>query len=146
MSIKDIVLKIKRQGRGEGRMLPDISDDFFLAFLFIFATLGAFGLGRISALEGERTPVRIEYADGTSAPLTASASPQGQSQGANTINAIAPSTQSSGQLVGSKSGNKYHYPWCSGAQRIKEENKVFFASKQEAEAKGYTPAANCKGL
>ncbi len=53
---------------------------------------------------------------------------------------------SQGNYVASKSGTKYHLPWCSGAQRIKEENKVWFKTKAEAEAAGYTPAANCKGI
>jgi len=48
--------------------------------------------------------------------------------------------------VVSKNGARYHYPWCSGAQSIKEENKIWFDTKEEAEAAGYTPAANCKGL
>lgn len=51
-----------------------------------------------------------------------------------------------GNYVASKSGTKYHLPWCSGAQRIKEENKVWFKTKADAEAAGYTPAANCKGI
>lgn len=51
-----------------------------------------------------------------------------------------------GGYVASKTGEKYHLPWCSGAQRIKEENKVWFKTKAEAEAAGYTPAANCKGI
>jgi methylphosphotriester-DNA--protein-cysteine methyltransferase len=48
--------------------------------------------------------------------------------------------------VASKSGKAYHLPWCSGAQRIKEANKIYFASKAEAEQAGYTPAANCPGI
>ncbi|OHA15361.1 MAG: hypothetical protein A3G52_00010 [Candidatus Taylorbacteria bacterium RIFCSPLOWO2_12_FULL_43_20] len=51
-----------------------------------------------------------------------------------------------GLLVGSKTSDKYHYPWCSGALRMKEENKIWFKSAEEARAAGYTPAGNCKGL
>ena len=51
-----------------------------------------------------------------------------------------------GEYVASKSGAKYHLPWCPGAKQIKEENKVWFTSKEEAEKAGYTPAANCKGI
>ena len=51
-----------------------------------------------------------------------------------------------GSYVASKSGTKYHLPWCGGAQRIKEENKVWFKTKEDAEKAGYTPAANCKGI
>lgn len=50
------------------------------------------------------------------------------------------------QLVGSKNGSKYHLLTCPGASQINEENKVFFASVEEARAKGYTPAGNCEGL
>ena len=50
------------------------------------------------------------------------------------------------QYVGSKNGTKYHALWCPGASQIKDENKVFFNSKEEAVASGYAPATNCKGL
>lgn len=51
-----------------------------------------------------------------------------------------------GQYVASKNGTKYHLPWCAGAQAIKEDNKVWFKTKAEAESSGYSPAANCKGI
>lgn len=49
------------------------------------------------------------------------------------------------RVVASKasSSHLYHYTWCSGAQRIKETNKVWFANSAAAEAAGYTLAANC---
>lgn len=50
------------------------------------------------------------------------------------------------EYVGSKNGTKYHLPWCAGAKQIKEENKVWFSSKTEAEKAGYSPASNCKGI
>jgi methylphosphotriester-DNA--protein-cysteine methyltransferase len=34
--------------------------------------------------------------------------------------------------------------WCSSANRIKEENKVFFLTKEAAQAAGYTLAGNCQ--
>jgi methylphosphotriester-DNA--protein-cysteine methyltransferase len=48
--------------------------------------------------------------------------------------------------VASKNGTKYHLPWCSGAQRIKDENKVWFKTKEDAEKAGFMPASNCKGI
>ncbi|HEX5774802.1 MAG TPA: hypothetical protein VFY28_02485 [Candidatus Paceibacterota bacterium] len=48
--------------------------------------------------------------------------------------------------VASKNGARYYLPECSGVKRIKEENKVWFATKEIAGAEGYTPAANCPGL
>lgn len=46
-------------------------------------------------------------------------------------------------VVASKNGSKYHLLTCSGAHTIKEENKIYFNSIEEAKAAGYTPAANC---
>lgn len=51
-----------------------------------------------------------------------------------------------GTYVASKNGTKYHLPWCGSAKQIKEENKIWFKTKAEAEGAGYTPAANCKGI
>lgn len=45
--------------------------------------------------------------------------------------------------VASKAGTKYHHITCSGAKQIKEENKIYFADVQQAQAAGYTKAANC---
>ena len=42
-------------------------------------------------------------------------------------------------FVGSKNSTLYHLPTCAPAKRIKETNKVCFASKEAAEAKGYKP-------
>ena len=50
------------------------------------------------------------------------------------------------KFVASKNGSVYHYPWYPGAQQIKEENKIYFNSKEEAEKAGYRPAKNCPGL
>lgn len=48
--------------------------------------------------------------------------------------------------VASKNSDVYHFPWCSGAKRISDANRITFTSKKEAEQAGYRPAANCKGL
>jgi hypothetical protein len=57
---------------------------------------------------------------------------------------------SSGDLqtvIGSKTGNKYYFPWCAGSlARTKPENRVEFASIALAQAAGYVAASNCKGL
>jgi len=89
--------------------------------LVILVGLGSFGLGRMSVLEAPKTPISISQA-------AAGAIPAG------------------GQVVASKSGTKYHYPWCAGANGISEKNKIIFESNEKARAAGYLPAGNCKGL
>lgn len=46
--------------------------------------------------------------------------------------------------VASKNGKLYYPINCSGAKRIKEENKVWFATNIDAEKSGYTISSSCK--
>jgi methylphosphotriester-DNA--protein-cysteine methyltransferase len=48
------------------------------------------------------------------------------------------------KYVGSAKSNKYHYPDCRWAQKIKSENLVTFKSAKEALAAGYVPCKVCK--
>jgi len=52
-------------------------------------------------------------------------------------------TTSDGPFVGSKKSDKYHYPSCSAAKRIKSENLVTFASSADARAAGYSSCQKC---
>jgi methylphosphotriester-DNA--protein-cysteine methyltransferase len=48
------------------------------------------------------------------------------------------------KYVGSAKSNKYHYPTCKWALKIKPENLVTFKSAKEALAAGYIPCKVCK--
>lgn len=43
-------------------------------------------------------------------------------------------------FVGSRNSNKYHLATCAVAKRIKPENRLCFASKEDAEKRGYIPS------
>lgn len=88
----------------------------------VFVGLGAFGLGRLSAIGDGQLP---------EAPSAETASS---------------GTASPGPIVASKTGTKYYLATCSGAKNIKDANKVYFANAAEAQAAGYTAVANCPGL
>ncbi len=51
-----------------------------------------------------------------------------------------------GKFVASKKGTKYHRTDCPGAQTMKDENKLYFQTEEEARAAGFAPAGNCPGL
>lgn len=108
---------------------------YFIPMIVVLVAVTAFCLGRISRLQEKRAPVRI--ISNNPSPTTAQA--VGEVKGVST-------ETSSGAVVASKSGTKYHYPWCAGAKQISEKNKITFNSIQEARAAGYSPASNCKGL
>jgi hypothetical protein len=52
-------------------------------------------------------------------------------------------TSSNGPFVGSSESDKYHYPSCSAAKRIKSSNLVTFSSSTEARGAGYVPCSIC---
>lgn len=137
-SIKDIKEKIK----GYWSSGSVWSDDLFLLAIIILVAFFSFGLGRLSALKEAKTPLQIENIPNGTQQTTQTKNPQ-TTQVATALTSEIPQNAT---YVASKTGKKYHYPWCAGAQRISEENRVYFKSKEEAEAQGYTPASNCKGL
>ncbi|MEK7556371.1 MAG: hypothetical protein AAB538_00150 [Patescibacteria group bacterium] len=54
---------------------------------------------------------------------------------------VAAAVATSGkQFVGSVNSDLYHDPSCPAAGRIKDANQVWFASREEAEAAGYSPS------
>ncbi|OGD67429.1 hypothetical protein A2442_02900 [Candidatus Campbellbacteria bacterium RIFOXYC2_FULL_35_25] len=102
------------------------SQDVFLVFTIILVASASFGLGRLSKITENDFPLQINNIA--------------------SVSEVIESNEVKGNYVVSKNGSKYHLPWCSGAQRISETNKIWFETKEEAENKGYTPAANCKGI
>jgi len=117
--------------------------DVYIVLIVIFVSVASFGLGKLSYKPEEHESVRIENVfENTSLNNII------EVVGEDNVTAQPPvaSVTTVGSFVGSKNSDKYHFPWCSGALRIKEENKVWFSSREEAEMAGYTPAANCKGL
>ncbi|MFN3692713.1 MAG: Ada metal-binding domain-containing protein [Candidatus Paceibacteria bacterium] len=120
------------------RFLAD--DTIFTGTLLCVIAVTAFFLGRYSVAEiAPRTPALMLEATALLPIATTTAV-------ASTTPPPVSLTAETAKYVGSKSGTKYHLMTCAGAKRIKEENKVFFATAAEAEAAGYTPAANCPGL
>ena len=48
------------------------------------------------------------------------------------------------RYVGNKNSGYFHCSDCDGAQSMKEKNKVFFDTREEALDAGYTPCPNCQ--
>lgn len=116
--------------------------------MIILVGTASFGLGRLSAIESSRKPLEVSYED--PAKFAANFAGGGETSGADSSASVSltdsQASKNSGEVVASKSGKFYHYPWCSGALRISKSNLVTFKSTEEARQKGYLPASNCKGL
>ena len=137
MRLTELLNKIKT--------IPDLPKDIFIILVVLFTSLGGFALGRLSLLEEKRQDeLRIigqKDSDGGVLGVT-----KGDIiEVGNQTKASAESSAVKGVFVGSKSGKVYYLPWCTGVKRIHDENKIWFSSKEDAEAKGYRPSANCKG-
>lgn len=128
-------------------------DTIFIAILLILISVVSFGLGRMSVGEGSGVGVpvssRVQLLS-TSTMLVPKSLSSSTAVGVENVAAVitAPASKSviTGPYVGSKSGSKYYLTTCSGAKRIKDVNKVFFATIHDAVAAGYSPATNCPGL
>lgn len=132
MNIQELFKKIKYLG-------DSIPQELFVAFIIILVGFGSFGLGRISSDGVKRDGVKIVMPNINTGANTQTAT-------LNMVTGESVAIYESGEVVASKSGSKYHFPWCSGAKRIKEENKIKFPSIKDARTAGYEPAKNCKGL
>jgi len=147
MSIKDFAQKIKL-------FVADIKDktysqekglkiggDLYIIIMIILVGTASYDLGKISSFEKNKTPISIlktkEYMN--SLVLNDTSNTKTENQPIQT-------QQTDVKVVASKSGTKYYYPWCAGVSRIKEENKIWFNSIEEAKSAGLTPASNCVGL
>ena len=103
-------------------LVGQIPRDVLIIMVIMLASLASFGLGWLAGRDA--------------------------GQGSDTTPGESPLVADSdaGQIVASKNGTKYYLPSCSGASRISEANKIWFASVAAAESAGYSPASNCKGL
>lgn len=144
MSIKDFIKKIKSflfktkdYLYNEDNGLK-IKNDFFIVILIFLVGIASFGLGKISSFEKKKVPISIlnKQKDTYTSVI--------ESSEKITIN--NEQSNQKGIVIASKTGKKYYYPWCSGTNRIKEDNKIWFNSIEEARARGLTPASGCIGL
>ncbi len=113
--------------RGKGYLDRGVGEwvsDWGIPVLVVLVGFASFGLGRLSASEDSRPSVSIHQVE---------------------MAEIKP-LAIGGQVVASRSGKTYHFPWCPGASSMKESNKIWFKDETAARASGYTPAGNCEGL
>lgn len=108
-------------------LIAKMPRDMLIIAVLILVSSASFVLGYLAGQEGSVMP--------PNSPLTAFPAAPTQPVGAP--------TETSG-IVASKNGTKYYPAGCAGANRISDENKVWFASVAAATNAGYALAANCK--
>lgn len=118
----------------------DKGKDILTVIIVILVGLGSFELGRLSKENGS-SGIKIEYPS------------QNENQPANAISATESSSllqnteiekNSNGKtFFASSKGSKYYSISCSAGKTIKQENRVYFTTREEAQAAGYTLSSGC---
>jgi hypothetical protein len=137
MSIANIWTKIKTS------IDIDKVDIMYLG-IFIIVGVGSFILGRMSVL-------RVSTYDNSVVIISQNVADRGETQSSLALEALEGSQPNSGHVetvtgpyVASKNGSVVYYGLdCSSAKRIKEENKVYFKTLEEAKKLGYKSSTKC---
>lgn len=104
----------------------------------------AYLVGNMNALESNLSEIQVVYPDAIAVKSDTKleeVSPTDMSPSNN-----KEANLDTGKIVASKNGKRYYYPNCGGINRIKLENRIYFETKEQAEAKGLTLASGCKEL
>lgn len=122
---------------------------------FICCMIISFGLGIIveysilnrnntPTIELPKKPVPLAYRYPTTTPQntydTMVAEPPAT---VDTTPTTSPSLDTTKAFTASKTGTKYYPANCGGISRIKPENRIYFATEQEAQDQGYTRTSTC---
>lgn len=134
-------------------------DQIFLVVAIVLTGLIGFGLGRLSArfkpaeLNIQSTLVNTadlnKVATGPASETKNEIAEKANNQSPTVNREVSVPDEidiSSRKIVGNKNSKIYHYEDCPGALKMKEGNRVYFASALEAKDFGFKPAGNCPGL
>ena len=119
--------------------------DAIATVIIVGVAAASFGLGRLSATWSSNGEAKNSPNSNTAKVLRvtdASTTPEAPSRS----NSGASTTSVKGDVVASKNGTTYYLVSCAAAKRIKESNRIYFISPDDARRAGYTPASNCPGL
>jgi len=112
--------------------------DILTVIIVILVGLGSFELGRLSK-GNDSSGIRVEYPS------------ENIIQGEKIISTINPQTNMTAtvnflgkKFFASSRGTKYYSIGCSAGKTIKQENRVYFMTKEEAEGAGYELSNSCR--
>ncbi|MFA6177541.1 MAG: hypothetical protein WC694_01445 [Candidatus Paceibacterota bacterium] len=112
--------------------------DILIVVIVILVGLGSFELGRLSK-ENTSKGIKIEYSDQNTSQASANAiSTISDFQRPNSDNF------SGKTFFASRKGSKYYSLGCSAGKTIKQENRVYFTTGEEAEVAGYALSSSCR--
>ncbi|MFA6585714.1 MAG: Ada metal-binding domain-containing protein [Candidatus Paceibacterota bacterium] len=113
----------------------DKGKDIMVVIIIILVGLGSFGLGRLSK-DSSNEGIKIDY--GNQEANAISSLNQNTNTSQNTQKSI------SGNFFASSKGSKYYSTSCNAGKTIKQENRVYFDTSEEAESAGFELSSSCR--
>lgn len=110
--------------------------DILVVMIVILTSLMSFELGRLSKSGNEGNGVKIEYEDQNNFLGNTVAPADSLRMSANAVSAGK-------NFFASSRGKKYYTISCSAGKTIKQENRIYFATGEEAQAAGYELSGSC---
>jgi len=127
MSITNSMEKIKQF------IASDKGKDILIVIIVILVGIASFELGRLSK-ESSSGDLKIINTQTGEYPS--------QDQGVSVI--LSQNSNSTGKtFFASNKGSKYYSLGCSAGKTIKQENRIYFTTGEEAQAAGYTLSSSC---
>ena len=112
--------------------------------VIILVALGSFGLGRLSRDQVGPGIAVQEYNLANVINAVENTNTNSTKQNIIKPTETTKSISAGKSFFASSRGSKYYSIGCSGGKTLKEENKVWFSTKQEAENAGYELSSTCK--
>lgn len=108
--------------------------DILVIIIVILVGLGSFELGRLSKENSAASGLKIEYPNQTEEQTTSLVLPE------KNFSTASPSDKN---FFASSRGTKYYSIGCSAGKTIKQANRIYFATREEAETAGYELSSAC---
>lgn len=118
--------------------------EVLIVIIVILVGLGSFELGRLS--KNPSSGVKVEYpSQDLSFVSGQTASAVLGTQDVKTSNKVAPSVNTSPKnFFASTRGKKYYPVGCPAGKSLKMENRIYFATREEAQNAGYELSSSCR--
>ena len=136
----------------ESKLNSQAGKDIMVVFIVVLVGLSSFGLGRLSK-EDINKGLKVEYTDQQANTINTLDSFENQNLNSQNISQVntentqkVPAIPNSvgKSFFASSRGQKYYSIGCSAGKTIKQENKVYFSTKTDAEKAGYELSSSCK--
>jgi hypothetical protein len=126
----------------------DKGKDILIVIIIILVGIGCFELGRLSKSNDSRgikiTTTPTDTSSNIDQGIQQSINPS-VNQTANVLGAVGFQNSNSIKktFFASSKGKKYYTISCSAGKTIKQENRIYFTTGEEAERAGYTLSSSC---